>query len=165
MGSLERRYRWNYLQSRNRNTGMENKHMNTKGRREGWDKLGDWDKYIYSIDTMYKIDNWESTVEHKELYSVLCGDLNGKEIQKRGDKCKHMAVQQKLTQHFKAWKWKWSLSVVSDSLDPMDCSLPSSSIHGIFQAIVLEWIAISFSRGSSQPRDRTQVSCIVDRRF
>ena len=48
---------------------------------------------------------------------------------------------------------------------PMDCSLPSSSVHGIFQAIVLEWIAISFSRGSSWPRDRTQVSCIVDRRF
>ena len=35
----------------------------------------------------------------------------------------------------------------------MDCSLPGSSVHGIFQAIVLEWIAISFSRRSSQPRD------------
>ncbi|WP_284801374.1 hypothetical protein, partial [Aerococcus urinae] len=44
--------------------------------------------------------------------------------------------------------------------DPMDCSLLGSSIHGIFQAIVLEWTAISFSSGSSQPRDRTQVSCI-----
>ena len=49
--------------------------------------------------------------------------------------------------------------------DPMDCSLPCSSVHGIFQAIVLEWIAISFSRGSSQPRDQTRVSHIVDRRF
>ena len=49
--------------------------------------------------------------------------------------------------------------------DPMDCSLPGSSVHGIFQAIVLEWIAISFSRGSFRPRDRTQVSRIVDRRF
>ena len=49
--------------------------------------------------------------------------------------------------------------------DPMDYSLPGSSVHGIFQAIVLEWIAISFSRGSSRPRDRTQVSRIVDRRF
>ena len=46
--------------------------------------------------------------------------------------------------------------------DPMDCSLPGSSVHGIFQAIVLEWTAISFSRGSSQPRDQTQVSRIVD---
>ena len=47
----------------------------------------------------------------------------------------------------------------------MGCSLPGFSVHGIFQEIVLEWIAISFSRGSSQPRDWTQVSSIVDRHF
>ena len=45
--------------------------------------------------------------------------------------------------------------------DHMGCSPPGSSVHGIFQARVLEWVAISFSRGSSQPRDWTQVSCIV----
>ena len=39
--------------------------------------------------------------------------------------------------------------------DPMDCSLPGSSAHGIFQTRVLEWVAISVSRGSSQPRDLT----------
>ena len=49
--------------------------------------------------------------------------------------------------------------------DPMDCSLPGSSVHGIFQARVLEWAAISFSRGSSQHRDWTWVSRIVSRRF
>ena len=49
--------------------------------------------------------------------------------------------------------------------DPMDCSTPFSSIHGILQARVLEWIAISFSRGSSQPRNRTGVSCIAGRFF
>ena len=49
--------------------------------------------------------------------------------------------------------------------DPMDCSLSVSSVHGIFQARVLEWIAISFSRESSQRRNRTQVSCIAGRRF
>ena len=49
--------------------------------------------------------------------------------------------------------------------DPMDCSLPGSSVHGILQAIVLEWIAIPFSRGSSWPGDRTWVSHIVDRWF
>ena len=49
--------------------------------------------------------------------------------------------------------------------DPMDCSLPDSSVHGIFQARVLEWIAISSSRGSSQPRDQTQVSHIAGRFF
>ena len=42
-------------------------------------------------------------------------------------------------------KWKWSLSVVSDSSDPMDCGPPGSSVHGIFQARVLEWVAIAFS--------------------
>ena len=49
--------------------------------------------------------------------------------------------------------------------NPMDWSLPGFSIHGIFQARVLEWVAISFSRKSSQPRDWTQVSRIVSRRF
>ena len=49
--------------------------------------------------------------------------------------------------------------------DPMDCNLPSSSFHGIFQARILEWVAISFSRRSSQPRDWTQVSCIIGRCF
>ena len=49
--------------------------------------------------------------------------------------------------------------------DPMDCSPPGSSIHGIFQARVLEWVAISFFRGSSRPKDRTRVSHVVDRCF
>ena len=44
--------------------------------------------------------------------------------------------------------------------DPTNCSLPVSSIHGIFQASMLEWIAISFSRRYSWPRDWTPVSCI-----
>ena len=45
----------------------------------------------------------------------------------------------------------------------MDCSLPGSSVHGILQARILEWVAISFSRGSSQARNRTQVCCIAGR--
>ena len=42
--------------------------------------------------------------------------------------------------------------------DPMDCSPPGSSVHGILQARILEWVAVSFSRGSSQLRDRTRIS-------
>ena len=42
--------------------------------------------------------------------------------------------------------------------NPMDCSLPGPPVHGILQARVLEWVAISFSRGSSRSRDQTQVS-------
>ena len=45
--------------------------------------------------------------------------------------------------------------------DPLDCNLPDSSVHGILQAWILEWIAMPSSRGSSQPRDRTQVSCLL----
>ena len=55
-------------------------------------------------------------------------------------------------------KWRWSRLVVSTLCYPVDCSPPGSSVCGIFQARILERVAISFSRGSSQPRDRTQVS-------
>ena len=70
--------------------------------------------------------------------------------------------------HDKYFTWsevKWSRSVVSDSLQPIDCSPQGTSVHGILQARILEWVAISFSRGSSRPRDRTQVSRIAGRRF
>ena len=46
-----------------------------------------------------------------------------------------------------------SCSVVSNSLSPVDCGLPGSSVHGILQARTLEWVAVLFSRGSSQTRD------------
>ena len=49
--------------------------------------------------------------------------------------------------------------------NPMDCGLPGSSVHGILQARRLEWVAIPFPRGSSQPRDWTQVSHIAGRFF
>ena len=51
------------------------------------------------------------------------------------------------------WWWWFSRQVVSDSCDPMDYSPPGSSVLGILQARTLEWVAISFSRGSSQPRN------------
>ena len=49
--------------------------------------------------------------------------------------------------------------------NPMDCSLPGSSVHGILQARRLEWVAISFSRVFSQPRDWTRVSCVAGEFF
>ena len=62
--------------------------------------------------------------------------------------------------------WKVKVTQLCPTLcDPMDCSLPGSSVHGILQARILEWLAIPFSRGSSWPRDRTQVSHIVGRFF
>ena len=49
--------------------------------------------------------------------------------------------------------------------DPMDGSLPGSSVHGILQARILEWVVLLSSRGPSQPWDLTQVSCISGRFF
>ena len=50
------------------------------------------------------------------------------------------------------WKWKWIRSVVSDSCDPKDCSLSGFSVHGIFQARVLEWGAMYIFTPKSSPR-------------
>ena len=69
---------------------------------------------------------------------------------------------------FMHWKEKNESEVTQSCLtlcNTMDCSLPGSSVRGIFQTRVLKWVAISFSRGSSQPRDQTQVSCIAGRSF
>ena len=94
------------------------------------------------------------------------------------------SIQNVATAVFPSWKlyfiqpgkrYEWShsfstISTMSESevaqscptlCDPMDCSLPDFSVHGIFQARVLEWVVISFSRGSSRSRNRTWVSCIA----
>ena len=54
---------------------------------------------------------------------------------------------------YKWWQWWFSHQVMSDSCNPMDRSLPGSSVHGISQASILVWVAISCSRGSSWPRE------------
>ena len=56
---------------------------------------------------------------------------------------------------------QWCLTLCN----PMDCSPPGSSVHGILQARMLEWVAIPFSKGSSWPRDQILVSCIAGRFF
>ena len=66
------------------------------------------------------------------------------------------------------WVWSFCVSVTQSCQtlrSPMDCSLSGSSGHEISQARILEWVAISFSRGPSQPKYQIWVSCIVDRFF
>ena len=66
------------------------------------------------------------------------------------------------------WYMKVKVSIahlVPTLCNPMHCSPPSSSVHGILQARMLKWVAIPFSRGSSQPRDWTQAFCTVGRFF
>ena len=62
-------------------------------------------------------------------------------------------------------KWSEVAQLCLTLCNPMDCSLTCFSVHGILQARILEWVAISFSRRSSRPRDWTWVSRIVGRRF
>ena len=62
-------------------------------------------------------------------------------------------------------EWEIGAHFCPTLCDPMDCGLPCSSVHGVLQARILEWVTISFSKGSSEPRDRTWVSCIAGRHF
>ena len=117
-------------------------------------------------------DKWNKTESPEVIpctYGFLIFDKGGKNIQWGKDSlfnkwcwenwtvtCKRIKLEHFLT----PWN-EWSRSVVSDFCDPVDCSPQRSSVHGIFQARVLERVAISFSKGSSQPRDWTQVSQIV----
>ena len=75
-------------------------------------------------------------------------------------------MQKKLTQLWTATVCCWLITRSCLTLcDPMDYRLPGSSVHEISQAKILEWVAIFFSSGSSQPRDWTHVSCIAGRFF
>ena len=62
-------------------------------------------------------------------------------------------------------KWKLVAQACPTLCDPVNRSLPGSSVHRIFQASILKWVAIPFSRGSSRPTDRTWVSCLTGRFF
>ena len=66
---------------------------------------------------------------------------------------------------FCQWTESFRTQLCLTPCDPMDCSPPGSSVHGILQARILEWVAIPFSRGSSQLRNWTKVSCIVGKFF
>ena len=67
---------------------------------------------------------------------------------------------------FSLYEWVSEVAQLCLTLcDPVNCRLPGFSVHGILQATILEWVTISFSRGSSRPRDHTQVSRIGGRRF
>ena len=88
---------------------------------------------------------------HKQAQSLAQranAEKNGTRVHSAGVKVKVLVTQSCLT-----------------LCDPVDCNPPGSSVHGILQARILEWVAMPSSRGSSRPRDRTQVSCIAGRFF
>ena len=74
----------------------------------------------------------------------------------------HFAAYQKLTQHYKSTKCVCVCVCVKVAQScPTLCDPMDYTVHGILQARILEWVAFSFSKGSSQPRNRTQVSYIA----
>ena len=87
--------------------------------------------------------------------------------------CLYNWLEQSLNECFFEYLWLWkceSVSLLVAQLhltlwDPMDCSLPSSSVHEILQARILHWAAIPFSKGSSWPRNQTHISHTEGRFF
>ena len=90
----------------------------------------------------------------------------------------HIFLMQKPTCREVPWFWDdshgltetqdwgaWAAQSCPTLCDPMDCSLPGSSVHAIVQAWILQGVAVPFSRGSSRPKDRTQVSHTACRFF
>ena len=118
-------------------------------------KLSDWNS-CKAVDGFY---SWFSLISPQVSSSQLHGTLStGIPLP--------ILYQNTLGEQQLSFAWASSvlMLVVQSCLtlcDPMDCSLPGSSVHGIIQARILEWVAISFFRGSSGHRDRTQVSRIV----
>ena len=92
--------------------------------------------------------------------------LNQGSVKPQFSRYEHLYISMSV---FSVGPWVSEVSEVTQSCltlcDPVDCSPPDSYILGILQARILEWAAISFSRGSSWPRDWTQVSCITGRCF
>ena len=84
------------------------------------------------------------TTEHALFTGIQKGQSNTSQSNHRGGKSEH---------------WSLVLTPCLTLFDPMNCSLPGSSVHGILLARILEWVVIPFSRGSSQPRDWIWASC------
>ena len=112
-----------------------------------WSQICTWP--LWSISLTSPISPQASATRHKTLHLSLGLDQNSDPW--RSQKDQRCACVSRL--------------VMLDSLQPLDYSPPGFSVLGILQARILEWIAISFSRGSSQPRDWTLVSGIAGRFF
>ena len=116
--------------------------------------MGDFGPYVYRLTIRKKQCVVEQASESAKLWHWSCVTSN-----------KLIQVLWTLILVKMRMKWSEVAQLCLTLCGPVDCSLPGSSVHGVFQARVLEWVAISFSRGSSWPRDRTRVSHTVGRCF
>ena len=115
---------------------------------------------FYYFKPICAFKGYSSIVWHMELCSMLCASLNGRGFWGRMDTCICMTESfwcspKTITTLLISYKVKVAQSCPA-LWDPMDYT-----VHGILQARILDWVAFPFSRGSSQPRDRTQVSQIA----
>ena len=100
------------------------------------------------------------------MHFILCCSSSLRNLTFSGTTVKPCPVNSPFSILLNTYCWSEAKSLSRVRLcDPMDGSLPGISVHGILQARTLEWVTISFSRGSSRPRDQTRVSHIGGRRF
>ena len=116
-----------------------------------------------------KQDNQKMGTRSKQTFAQRRHTVTQKHMKKCSKSLviREMQIETTMRYHLTLVRMKWSEATQScpTLCDPVDCSPSGSSVHGILQARILEWVAISFSRGSSRPRDQTQVSHIADRCF
>ena len=117
----------------------------------------------------YSSWGWKESDTTERLTSLHTKSWEKKRSQSQWAKGRIIQLNAEFQKIARREKKKWSESEVTQSCltlcNPIGCSPPGSSVHGILQARVLEWVAIPFSRGSSWPRDWTQVSCIAGKFF
>ena len=135
-----------------RNAGLEEAHAGIK---IVWRNIKN---FRYADDTTLMAESKE------ELKSLLMRVKDKSE--KAGLKLNIQKTKTMASSPITSWQVSESRSVMSLFVTPWTvCSLPGSPVHGILQARILEWVTVPFSRGSSQPRDQTQVSHIAGRFF
>ena len=129
---------------------------NTQYFLQNWVPMSDIHIAFYFLTSQSLIYSKNSTKRRKEKWKVKISNL-------------YLAITFTLFRDDHCWQihcvYAKSLQSCPTLCSPMDRSPPGFSVHGILQARILEWFAIPFSKGSSRPRDRTQVSCIAGRFF
>ena len=143
------------LQNRNRLTNLEKQLMVGRENDRSKGQVGSlgWTCVIHTA--LFKVDNQQGpTVQHMDLYLMLCGSLDGRGVWSRMDTCiceaETLGCSPKtITLLIGYLLLLQSLSQVQLFVTPMDCSPPGSPVQGIFQARILHWVAISPSIGFS----------------
>ena len=102
----------------------------------------------------HRFNPWVGKIPQRRKWQPTPVFLSGKSHGQRSLQCFQTVVLEK------TFESPLDFKEIKQVQDPMDCSPPGPSVHGISQARIPEWVAISFSGESSRPRDQTCVSCI-----